>query len=612
MGKLNDKNYSFTVDTGSSHTLVHTDLIPDRYLETAESKLYGITGHSTKLFGPINVKLDIAGLAVDHPVYATKMSEKVILGLDFMTKYDCTIDLLCMTMSIGGNKIQLQKLYGIQKINNSGTIVQVKAYNVIDHNALMHNKETKELPCHVQDLYESSEDKLNNDNDKLKVKENPEGQRARWIAKLDQYSYDIQQSASIAHGNADSLSRRPCAKYTHCYKWEEKSNAPRCKCLQASTKKDSASDQEEDYICFKEAQREDKDLNPIIRKMEESSLRPTWEQVSHVSPTTKCYWAQWDMLRLKDGILQHKWVNNDGSLQCWQTVVPRSSKPKILEEHHNSVRSGHLGMRKTLSKLRQQFYWLGMRHDVEEWCRSCDTCCAKKGPHKRGRAPLKLYQVGAPMERVAVDITGPLPVTSSGNRYICVAMDYFTKWPEAYAIPDQEATTVAKALVEQFFSRLGIPKELHSDQGRNFESAVFRECCRLLGIRKTRTTPGHPESDGMVERYNRTLADELAKYCIESQQDWDLKLPLALMAYRSSEHESTGYSPARLMTGRELRLPVDLITDSPPGEETAAATTQYVKDLKGRLYEIHHQVRENLNITGQAMKERYDLSNFSM
>ena len=171
MGKLNGKNYPFTVDTGSSHTLVHTDLIPDRYLETAESKLYGITGLSTKLFGPINVKLDIAGLAVDHPVYATKMSEKVILGLDFMTKYDCTIDLLCMTMSIGGNKIQLQKLYGIQKINNSGTIVQVKAYNVIDHNALMHNKETKELPCHVQDLYERSVANLSNDNDKLKVKE---------------------------------------------------------------------------------------------------------------------------------------------------------------------------------------------------------------------------------------------------------------------------------------------------------------------------------------------------------------------------------------------------------------------------------------------------------
>ena len=96
------------------------------------------------------------------------------------------------------------------------------------------------------------------------------------------------------------------------------------------------------------------------------------------------------------------------------------------------------------------------------------------------------------MERVAVDIVGPLPVTVAGNRYICVAMDYFTKWPEAYALPNHEAVTVAEVLVEQFFTRFGVPGELHSDQGREFESEVFRECCQLLGLRKTRTTPLRP------------------------------------------------------------------------------------------------------------------------
>lgn len=93
------------------------------------------------------------------------------------------------------------------------------------------------------------------------------------------------------------------------------------------------------------------------------------------------------------------------------------------------------------------------------------------------------------MERVAIDVLGPLPKTGSGNQYILIAQDYFTKWPEAFAIPDQQAETVAEILVTQFFTRFGVPIELHSDQGRNFEAQTFQEVCRLLGIHKTRTTP---------------------------------------------------------------------------------------------------------------------------
>ena len=149
-----------------------------------------------------------------------------------------------------------------------------------------------------------------------------------------------------------------------------------------------------------------------------------------------------------------------------------------------------------------------------------------------------------------MDISGPLPTTSRGNQFICVVMDYFTKWPEAYALPNHEAETVADVLVSQFFTRFGVPDELHSDQGREFESRVFQESCELLGLRKTRTTPHRPQSDGMVERFNRTLANELAKYCGEGQQD--LKLPALLMVYWSAVHEVTDYTPARLMLGREL------------------------------------------------------------
>ncbi|KAF0039034.1 hypothetical protein F2P81_009518 [Scophthalmus maximus] len=159
------------------------------------------------------------------------------------------------------------------------------------------------------------------------------------------------------------------------------------------------------------------------------------------------------------------------------------------------------------------------------------------------------------------------PCTSRGNRFMLVAIDYFTKWMKAYPLPDQEATTVAEALIQGMFSRFGMPSEIHSDQGRNFESQLFTTMCSQLGIRKTRTTPLHPKSDGLVERFMRTLGAQLALASAPDQGDWDLQLPLIPMACRSAVQESTGCTPALLMLGRELRTPPELAygrpTDAP-------------------------------------------------
>ena len=134
---------------------------------------------------------------------------------------------------------------------------------------------------------------------------------------------------------------------------------------------------------------------------------------------------------------------------------------------------------------------------------------------------------------MAQDILGPLPDSDRGNKYILIIGDYFSKRTEAYAIPNQEATTVARVLVEEFVARFGIPRQIHSDQGRNFESKVFQEMCNSLGMEKTRTTPLHPQSDGMVERFNRTIEEMLCKFVAENQRDWDGHLPILMMAYRS-------------------------------------------------------------------------------
>ena len=182
----------------------------------------------------------------------------------------------------------------------------------------------------------------------------------------------------------------------------------------------------------------------------------------------------------------------------------------------------------------------------------CHDCGAKKVCGRKRRSTLKQYLVGAPMERLAMDILGPLPQTPRGNRFVLVVTDYFSKRMELYAIPNQEATTVAEKLVSEFVCRFGVPRELHSDQGTNFESKVMAEVCKLLDIEKTRTTPLHPRSDGQVERFNKTLVEMLRGKLSEDQKDRDLQLQPCMMAYRSSVHESTGETPNLLMLGRQV------------------------------------------------------------
>ncbi|KAK6304839.1 hypothetical protein J4Q44_G00254250 [Coregonus suidteri] len=251
-------------------------------------------------------------------------------------------------------------------------------------------------------------------------------------------------------------------------------------------------------------------------------------------------------------------------------------KERLKEVHRHAVQelsAKHSEEREQLSclldKLREDiaekraFYWGQHKRDVEDFCRRCDNCTARKGPPGRSHAQLQQFPAGAPMERVGVDVVGPFPTTDSGNRWVLTAMDYFTKWPEAYALPDQEAETIVDALTAGMFSRFGAAESIHSDQGRNFESRVFATMCERLGMHKTRTTPLHPQSDGLVERFNKTLGQQLAIVSSKHQRDWDKHLPMVLMACRSAVQDSTSCTPALLMLGREIRTPAEMAFGRP-------------------------------------------------
>ena len=176
------------------------------------------------------------------------------------------------------------------------------------------------------------------------------------------------------------------------------------------------------------------------------------------------------------------------------------------------------------------------------WCSVCPSCSTRKSPSPKARAPLKPILVGHPMQLVAVDLMGPFPCSQNGNCYILVASDYFTKWCEAYAIPNIEAITVAKSLTREMFFRFSPPEALHSDQGRQFDGLVLKEICRILQIRKSRTSPYHPQCDGLVERLNRTLLSMLATSAKDNPLNWEEYLQPVCFAYNTSIHSSTGFT----------------------------------------------------------------------
>ena len=166
-------------------------------------------------------------------------------------------------------------------------------------------------------------------------------------------------------------------------------------------------------------------------------------------------------------------------------------------------------------------------------------------------------------------------------------------------MPEQSAETVTHLLVTEVISRFGVPLQIHTDQGHNFESMVFKEVCRLFDIEKTWTTPLHPRSDGMVEQLNRTLEAMLSKFVHENQWNWDRLLPLLAMAYQSAVHESTGCTPNELMFGRDVRLPVDLMFGSPPVPVTPQDSTALAWQLREQVSKIHQLARGNLNIASR-------------
>ena len=224
----------------------------------------------------------------------------------------------------------------------------------------------------------------------------------------------------------------------------------------------------------------------------------------------------------KDGLLYRKWTpaGRDNDMSVDQILLPKSCRQHVLHLAHTIPLAGHLGRNKTAQRVMKRFYWPTLYRDVAEYCRRCPEC-QRSGGQREQRAPLMpLPILGVPFERIAMDIVGPLSRSQAGHRYILVVCDYATRFPEAFPLTRIDAPRIADKLID-LFARVGIPREILTDRGSNFTSELLTEIYRLLKVHPIRTTPYHPQTDGLVERINKTLKSLLRKIVSETGKDWD-------------------------------------------------------------------------------------------
>ena len=295
----------------------------------------------------------------------------------------------------------------------------------------------------------------------------------------------------------------------------------------------------------------------IFGKFSKETFKQAQEQDKSLSKVRYLADKEMSGYGYEEGLIIRKFKGKDNQTSI---VVPSSLRMEVLKLAHDSVFAGHLGITATKKSLMSRFTWPGVTKDIANYIKSCEIC--QKHAKRKPKLPLgKMEMVKTPFEKVAIDIIDPLSETNKKNNYILTLVDFSTRWPEAVPLKSTKTENVAEALFDMF-SRLGIPKVILSDNGRQLISDSMKETFKLLGIEQKLSAPLHPQSHGLVERCNQTIQKTLVKLAEENPSEWDTLLTPTLFALRQMPNASTGFPPFELMYGRKVRGPIDVIADS--------------------------------------------------
>ena len=265
----------------------------------------------------------------------------------------------------------------------------------------------------------------------------------------------------------------------------------------------------------------------------------------------------------------------------------------------------------TYDRLRRRFFWPRMPTDVQLWVNSCDKCHRMRAGETQPHGKLRSLWERRPFGQVGIDVVGPLPETERSNQYIIVLVDYSTRWVEAFPTRDNSVGTIARLLLDEWFPRYGAPHTLLSDQGSEFMNELVAAILELFRVRKIWTSAYHPQTNGLVERFNRTIKSLLGIYVQDHPKTWDQFLSAVLFAVRTTTHSSLQYAPFDLVHGREPRLPSDATLEGAsssanPPAAAAAHAVRRILEARERAAQSQAAAAANLQLRQRASARLHD------
>uniref|UniRef100_A0A3B1KDF0 Gypsy retrotransposon integrase-like protein 1 n=1 Tax=Astyanax mexicanus TaxID=7994 RepID=A0A3B1KDF0_ASTMX len=421
----------------------------------------------------------------------------------------------------------------------------------------------------------------------------------RWASQLALFNYELKYRPGTSNGNADALSRLPADTDQSSVgvrgisvppevPLADKETASRSQVVISSTVDAIPSRSSVDLQILQAA-------DPLIAAFSVYWRRgqaPTARELRNEREGVKELVRQWQRIVERQGVLYRSVQLPPAKHTVFQLVLPKALQTEVLLALHDQ--HGHQGMERTTDLVRQRCYWPKMWQDIKKWCTECERCSIAKAMHPKVRTFMGSLLATRPLEILAMDFT-VLERASNGQENVLVLTDVFSKFTQAYAVADQKASTVVRVLVEKWFYVYGVPKRIHSDQGRSFEGELLKHLCETYGIEKSRTTPYHPEGNGQCERFNRTLHDLLRTLPPEKKRKWPQLLPHLLFAYNTTIHQSTQYSPYELLFGQKPQLPIDrMLGDIGEGCVEVSDPSDWVTQHKRHLSEVYASTREQL------------------